>query len=73
MMFLGRISYPLYLVHVVLGYQIIRIGIEQGWSTLTGVIAAGAASIIVATLMHHLIEVPGGRWLKNLRPLPKPA
>jgi peptidoglycan/LPS O-acetylase OafA/YrhL len=61
MVFLGRISYPLYLVHLVLGYQVIRIATEHGWRTLTGVIAAIVACLGVATLVHYLIEVPGQR------------
>jgi peptidoglycan/LPS O-acetylase OafA/YrhL len=62
LVFLGRVSYPLYLVHVVLGYEIIRLGVEQGWSTLHGVIAAGVASLVVATVLHYVVEVPGERW-----------
>ena len=72
MVFLGRISYPLYLVHVVLGYSIIRFGVEQDWSTLGGVIAAGIASLIVATLLHYLVEIPGERWSRALFRLNKP-
>ena len=64
LVFLGRISYPLYLVHVVLGFAIIRWSIALGWSTLTGVIAAGVACLLVATLMHYYIELPGGRWVR---------
>ena len=62
LVFLGRVSYPLYLVHVVLGYEIIRFGVEQGWSTLHGVIAAGVASLAAATMLHYAVEVPGERW-----------
>jgi peptidoglycan/LPS O-acetylase OafA/YrhL len=72
MVFLGRISYPLYLVHVVLGYLIIRVGVEQGWSTITGVIAAGIVSIIAATLLHYLVEIPGERWVRTSFSLKKP-
>jgi peptidoglycan/LPS O-acetylase OafA/YrhL len=72
MVFLGRISYPLYLVHVVLGYSILRFGVEQGWSTLGGVIAAAIASVIVATLLHYLVEVPGERWSRTLLMRKKP-
>jgi peptidoglycan/LPS O-acetylase OafA/YrhL len=64
LIFMGKISYPLYLVHVVLGFAIIRWGIALGWSTLAGVVAAGVACMITATLMHYLIERPGGRWLR---------
>jgi peptidoglycan/LPS O-acetylase OafA/YrhL len=65
LVFLGRVSYPLYLVHVVLGYEIIRFGVEQGWSTLQGVMAAGVASLALATLLHYFIEVPGERWSRS--------
>jgi len=74
LVFLGQISYPLYLVHVALGFMIIRLAAAQGWSTLTGVVAAGLVSLIVATLMHYLIELPGGRWLRTtLARQPPPA
>ncbi len=66
LVFLGQISYPLYLVHVVLGFQIIRLSTELGWSTPQGVIAAVIVSLAVATLMHYLIEQPGQRWSRAL-------
>ena len=62
LVFLGRISYPLYLVHVVLGFQVIRFGVEHGWSTAGGVAAAAVASLVVAALLHYLVEIPGERW-----------
>ena len=62
LVFLGQVSYPLYLVHVVLGYEIIRFGVEHGWSTLHGVLAAGLVSLLVATVLHYVVEVPGQRW-----------
>ncbi|MBY0324917.1 MAG: acyltransferase [Reyranella sp.] len=66
LVFLGQISYPLYLVHVALGFAVIRWAVSQGWSTLAGVIAAGLVSLIVASLLHYLVELPGGRWLRSL-------
>jgi peptidoglycan/LPS O-acetylase OafA/YrhL len=65
LVFLGRISYPLYLVHVVLGFQVIRYGVGHGWSTEAGVIAAMAVSLVAATLLHYLIEEPGERWSRR--------
>lgn len=65
LVFLGRISYPLYLVHVVIGFQVIRVGVERGWSTTEGVAAAMAVSLLAATLLHYLIEVPGERWSRR--------
>ena len=70
LVFLGRISYPLYLVHVVLGFQVIRFGVAHGWSTAEGVAAAAALSLIVATLLHYLVEVPGERWSRMALKLP---
>jgi peptidoglycan/LPS O-acetylase OafA/YrhL len=67
LVFLGRISYPLYLVHVVLGFQVIRLGVEHGWSTAEGVIAAMAVSLVAAVLLHYLIEAPGERWSRRVR------
>jgi peptidoglycan/LPS O-acetylase OafA/YrhL len=63
-LFLGRISYPLYLVHVVLGFAVIRWGVARGWSTIEGVVAAGFVSLIAATLLHYLVELPGRRWMR---------
>ncbi|HKH67051.1 MAG TPA: hypothetical protein VKA75_06740, partial [Reyranella sp.] len=62
---LGVISYPLYLVHVVLGFAVIRWCVTQGWTTIEGVIAAGVVSIIAATLLHYFVEVPGARWVRT--------
>ena len=69
--FAGRISYPLYLVHVAVGFQVILFGVMRGWSTATGVIAACAASLTLATLLHYLVELPGQRWARVVlnRPL----
>ena len=65
LVFLGRISYPLYLVHVVLGFQVIRFGVAHGWSTAAGVAAAGAVSLVAATVLHYGVEVPGQRWSRR--------
>jgi peptidoglycan/LPS O-acetylase OafA/YrhL len=71
LIFLGQISYPLYLVHVALGYQIIRFGVEQGWSTLHGVASAVMVSVVVAVVLHYLVEVPGERWSRSVLTKPR--
>jgi len=73
LVFLGQISYPLYLVHVALVYQIIRFGVDQGWSTLHGVVAAGIATLAVAAVVHYLVEVPGERWSRSILTKPQAA
>ncbi len=71
--FLGQISYPLYLVHVALGYQIIRFGVERGWSTLHGVASAVIVSVAVAVVLHYLVGVPGERWSRAVFAKPRAA
>lgn len=89
LVFLGRISYPLYLVHVGLGFPLIRWLTASGWSTPASTIAAGLASIAAATVLHYTVENPAERWLRTrlatrqiaaasttpsaLPPLPAPA
>ena len=66
LVFLGRISYPLYLVHVVLGFEIMRVMADDGWSTPLAVTAAVLLSLVVATLVHYFVEQPGQRWSRAL-------
>lgn len=61
LVYLGKISYPLYLVHVALGFEIIRFGARHGWSSVAGTILACLASLAAAVAVHHLVEVPGTR------------
>jgi peptidoglycan/LPS O-acetylase OafA/YrhL len=65
LVFLGRISYPLYLIHSALGYELIRIVYEAGGSTIAGVVLAVICSLVVATLLHYFVEVPGKRYLRT--------
>ena len=65
LLFLGRISYPLYLVHVAAGFQLIRMMTERGWSTLASTVAAGLLSLAAATAIHYLYERPMQRWLRS--------
>jgi peptidoglycan/LPS O-acetylase OafA/YrhL len=66
LVFLGQISYPLYLVHVALGYGIIRFGVDHSWSTIEGVVAAGVLCVTTAIVLHYLVEVPGARWVRAM-------
>lgn len=64
LVFLGRISYPLYLVHVGLGFPLIRWLTSSGWGTLASTIAACLLSIGAATVLHYVVENPAERWLR---------
>jgi peptidoglycan/LPS O-acetylase OafA/YrhL len=65
LIFLGRISYPLYLVHGAIGFEIINGVNAAGGSTLTGVVLAMLASLALATALHVAVEVPGKRVLRT--------
>jgi peptidoglycan/LPS O-acetylase OafA/YrhL len=66
LLFLGRISYPLYLIHSALGYQLIYLVQESGGSTIAGIALAVSCSLLLATLLHVFVEVPGQRRLRML-------
>jgi peptidoglycan/LPS O-acetylase OafA/YrhL len=70
LLFLGSISYPLYLLHNNIGFTIIRglyaLGIEHPLLILGVPIAA---AIVLATAVHYAVEEPAQRWMRDrLRP-----
>lgn len=73
LLFLGSISYPLYLLHENLGFIVIRQ--LYRWrvdDTLVLVLVPLAVSIALATAVHHLVELPAQRamrrWARRLAP-----
>lgn len=73
-LWLGSLSYSLYLVHQNIGYGIIDHSYAFGLSGLLGVSIALVVSFILATLMHYYVEKPSLRWFRERRqktpPLP---
>jgi peptidoglycan/LPS O-acetylase OafA/YrhL len=78
---LADISYPLYVVHGVAGYVLMRFAVDAGFGIL-GSIAVGASfAFFTAWVMHRHVEVPtqlvGKRWgklaSKASKPTPQPA
>ncbi len=68
LLFLGGISYSLYVVHQVIGFLVIRTSTGLGMSTNGAIVLAIGVSIALATAITHLIELPAQRWLRtNLR------
>jgi peptidoglycan/LPS O-acetylase OafA/YrhL len=59
--FLADISFPLYVVHSVLGYTVLRVVAEMGVPGWLCMVIAAVASIAVATALHYLIEMPSHR------------
>ncbi|HSS03521.1 MAG TPA: acyltransferase [Kofleriaceae bacterium] len=72
--YLGRISYSLYLVHMLVGTPAVRFGIrhlgKMGFGTAMALILlAVAASVAAAHVMYVLVERPAVRWSHRLREL----
>ena len=64
--FLADISYPLYLVHGVVGYASMRVLLELGWPPALALVATFFVVMGFATLVHFAVEQPthqlGKRW-----------
>lgn len=65
--FLARISYPLYVVHGVGGYVVMRVAIDLGLSPITATLLAIGYAIPTAILLHKLVEEPTRRWAREGR------
>ncbi|MDQ0140085.1 acyltransferase family protein [Cupriavidus necator] len=66
MRFLAEISYPLYVVHGVLGYVVIRVLLELGWDPAVAIAATFGGVICLATAIHFGIERPSHRMGKSI-------
>lgn len=75
--FFGRISYSLYLLHIVIGQRVVNLGRRfSGDNLLPGlfwILLGLAASVAAAWLMYHYIERPGIAWGKRLSKKNPPA
>ena len=72
LLYLGRISYSLYLIHVIVGGKIVNLGRRvSGESSLAAwgwFLLAVGASILAAHILHRLVEAPSlrlGSYLKQ--------
>jgi peptidoglycan/LPS O-acetylase OafA/YrhL len=61
LLFLGRISYSLYLVHAELGYFLLRRFEQLGLSDPAAVVMTTALAIAAGYALNRLVEVPGQR------------
>lgn len=63
--FLGTISYSLYLIHQNIGYTIIRAAYGYELPPLVGIVAAVACSIALATAVNQWVETPAMAWIRE--------
>jgi peptidoglycan/LPS O-acetylase OafA/YrhL len=66
LLWLGAISYPLYLVHQFVGYAIMAKLETMGLPVSVNIVIALGAVLLLATLIHHLIEKPSLAWLRRM-------
>lgn len=64
--YFAAISYPLYLVHSLVGYTLMQILIGRHAGALVATAASLALVIALATLLHHVIELPSQAFGKSL-------
>lgn len=67
-LFLGTISYPLYLIHEHVGFAIIQQLEAMGWKHWTNIMVPVAVSILLASAIHYFMESPLIRQFNKLKP-----
>ena len=69
--YLGRISYSLYLVHILVLVVVLRVGYkltyENPRAALGWFILSVLLSVLIADLFHRIVEAPSMRWSSALR------
>jgi peptidoglycan/LPS O-acetylase OafA/YrhL len=63
--FMGGISYSLYLIHQNIGYVIINKFYEMQWNPLIAILFSVSLCIALATLMYKFIEKPSLKYIRD--------
>ncbi len=67
LLLLGRISYPLYLVHQHIGYSLMLRLQDRGLSPEASMALALLVALVLSALISYLVEWPAQRWLLAAR------
>lgn len=67
LLWLGSLSYALYLVHQNIGYGVIGWSYSAGMPGWAGVALALLVSLILACLIHYAVEKPTLAWFRSIR------
>jgi peptidoglycan/LPS O-acetylase OafA/YrhL len=65
LLFLGNISYPLYLLHQNIGYVVIDRLEMVGLTHEVWLLVPAAVSVAIATVVHRTVEIPARDWLRG--------
>jgi peptidoglycan/LPS O-acetylase OafA/YrhL len=65
LLFLGEISYSLYLVHQIAGYWVIRRLEALGWDPDIAIWTAVVCAIVIATGVRKLVEIPAQKAIRG--------
>ena len=66
LVFLGEISYSLYLIHQIVGFAFMRSLLRVGLDTNVSILLTISAVVGVAFGLRVLVEKPAERWIKSL-------
>jgi peptidoglycan/LPS O-acetylase OafA/YrhL len=66
LVFLGTISYPLYLLHYAIGFRIQLLNAALGLPPAVNLFVTIAFAIGLATAVSFLVEHPGKKWVRRM-------
>ena len=66
LLFLGEISYPLYLLHQHIGYTVISRMEKAGLVSEAWLLVPATIVIVLSTLVNRLVEKPARQWLREV-------
>jgi peptidoglycan/LPS O-acetylase OafA/YrhL len=73
LVFLGEMSYPLYLVHQRIGVAAMEAFYRHGIPAVGAVVLATLGVGVLAVIIHFVVETPGRRYLRKLLSGPPPV
>lgn len=64
--YFAAISYPLYVVHCLIGYVVLRLLFDMGWPVLVNQVTAFVLVIALAHILHRVVEKPSHDFARQV-------